>query len=49
MPWLHLVIPAGFTTFIQNKADEIASRALKDPDSVTVKDIHGILNYPIHC
>jgi len=29
-----LVIPAGFTSFIQNKADEIATRSLKDPDSL---------------
>jgi ABC-2 type transport system permease protein len=29
-----LVIPAGFSSFIQNKADAIASQALKDPDSV---------------
>ncbi len=33
-----LVIPKGFTSIIENKADEIASRALKDPDSVTVKN-----------
>jgi ABC-2 type transport system permease protein len=33
-----LEIPRGFTNIIQNKADEIASRALKDPDSVTVKN-----------
>jgi ABC-2 type transport system permease protein len=32
-----LEIPAGFSSFIQNKADEIASRALKDPDSIAVK------------
>ena len=32
-----LEIPAGFSSFIQTKADEIASRALKDPDSVSVK------------
>jgi ABC-2 type transport system permease protein len=32
-----LVIPAGFTSFIQNKAEEIASRALKDPDSAEIK------------
>jgi ABC-2 type transport system permease protein len=29
-----VVIPVGFTSFIQNKAEEIASRALKDPDSL---------------
>jgi ABC-2 type transport system permease protein len=29
-----VVIPAGFTSFIQHKADEIATRALSDPDSV---------------
>jgi ABC-2 type transport system permease protein len=28
-----LTIPPGFTTYIENKADEIATRALKDPDS----------------
>jgi ABC-2 type transport system permease protein len=28
-----LIIPPGFTHYIQNKADEIASRALRDPDS----------------
>jgi ABC-2 type transport system permease protein len=33
-----LIIPAGFTAFIHNRADEIASRALKDPDSITLKD-----------
>ncbi len=33
-----LEIPKGFTSIIENKADEIASRALKDPDSVTVKN-----------
>jgi ABC-2 type transport system permease protein len=32
-----LEIPAGFSSFIQNKADEIASRALKDPDSIAAK------------
>jgi ABC-2 type transport system permease protein len=32
-----VVIPAGFTSFIQNKADEIATRALNDPDSVHAK------------
>jgi ABC-2 type transport system permease protein len=30
-----LVIPVGFTEYIQNQADDIASRALKDPDSVS--------------
>ena len=34
-----LVIPAGFTSFIQNKAEDIASRALKDPDSLTAKPV----------
>jgi ABC-2 type transport system permease protein len=29
-----LVIPKGFTDFIQNKSDEIALRALSDPDSL---------------
>ncbi len=29
-----LVVPSGFTSFIQNKAEELAARALKDPDSV---------------
>jgi ABC-2 type transport system permease protein len=33
-----LEIPRGFTNIIQKKADEIASRALKDPDSVTIKN-----------
>ncbi len=33
-----LVIPAGFSTFIRNKADEIATNALKDPDSAEVKE-----------
>jgi ABC-2 type transport system permease protein len=28
-----LMIPPGFTNYIQNKADDIASRALRDPDS----------------
>jgi len=32
-----LVIPAGFTEIIQSKAEEIASRALRDPDSVQAK------------
>lgn len=32
-----VVIPEGFTSFIQNKADEIATRALKDPDSLENK------------
>jgi ABC-2 type transport system permease protein len=32
-----VVIPANFTSFIQHKADEIATRALSDPDSVKVK------------
>jgi ABC-2 type transport system permease protein len=31
-----LVIPEGFTSFIQKKAEEIATRALNDPDSVSV-------------
>ena len=31
-----LVVPAGFTSFIQNKAGDLATRALKDPDSATV-------------
>jgi ABC-2 type transport system permease protein len=29
-----LVIPPGFSAFVQNKANDIASRALSDPDSV---------------
>jgi ABC-2 type transport system permease protein len=29
-----LMIPPGFSAYIQNKAEDIASRALKDPDSV---------------
>src|SRR6202022_141145 len=29
-----VVIPADFTVYIQKKADEIATRALKDPDSI---------------
>ena len=33
-----LVIPDKFTYFIQNKAEEIAIRALKDPDSVSLKE-----------
>jgi len=32
-----LVIPAGFTNSIQKKAEEIASRALRDPDSPQAK------------
>jgi ABC-2 type transport system permease protein len=32
-----LVIPAGFTEFIRNKAEEIATRALRDPDSPKAK------------
>jgi ABC-2 type transport system permease protein len=32
-----VVIPANFTSFIQHKADEIATRALSDPDSMQVK------------
>jgi ABC-2 type transport system permease protein len=32
-----LVIPSGFTSFIQNNANDIATRALKDPDSATDK------------
>jgi ABC-2 type transport system permease protein len=32
-----VVIPEHFTKFIQNKADEIATRALKDPDSLQMK------------
>jgi ABC-2 type transport system permease protein len=32
-----VVIPERFTSFIQNKADEIANRALKDPDSTQAK------------
>jgi ABC-2 type transport system permease protein len=28
-----LIIPPGFTRYIQNKAEDIASRALRDPDS----------------
>jgi ABC-2 type transport system permease protein len=31
-----LVIPERFTFFIQNKAEDLATRALKDPDSVSV-------------
>jgi ABC-2 type transport system permease protein len=38
-----LEIPAGFSSFIQNKADEIASRALKDPDSIAVKEPAPVL------
>jgi ABC-2 type transport system permease protein len=33
-----LVIPARFTSFIQDKSDEIATRALKDPDSTEKKE-----------
>jgi ABC-2 type transport system permease protein len=33
-----LVIPAGFTSFIQGKSEEIAGRALKDPDSAEIKE-----------
>jgi len=33
-----LEIPRGFTNIIQNKADEIAAKALKDPDSAAVKN-----------
>jgi len=32
-----VVIPANFTSFIQHKADEIATRALSDPDSLQLK------------
>jgi ABC-2 type transport system permease protein len=32
-----VVIPERFTSFIQYKADEIATRALKDPDSIQIK------------
>src|SRR5450755_301561 len=32
-----LVIPASFSSFIQNKADDIASHALRDSDSAEVK------------
>jgi ABC-2 type transport system permease protein len=32
-----VVIPSGFTSFIQNKAEEIATRALNDPDSTHSK------------
>ncbi len=32
-----LVIPRQFTAFIENKAGEIATRALKDPDSSQIK------------
>jgi ABC-2 type transport system permease protein len=32
-----VVIPSGFTTFIQKKAEEIATRALNDPDSTHTK------------
>ena len=32
-----IVIPAQFTSFIQNKADEIATRALKDADTTVAK------------
>jgi ABC-2 type transport system permease protein len=31
------VIPVAFTSFIQNKADEVAAHALKDPDSNATK------------
>jgi ABC-2 type transport system permease protein len=33
-----LLIPAGFSSFINNNAEEIATRALKDPDSLSVKE-----------
>ncbi|HEY2348192.1 MAG TPA: ABC transporter permease, partial [Puia sp.] len=36
-----VVIPEGFTSFIQHKADEIATRALSDPDSVQEKSKSG--------
>jgi ABC-2 type transport system permease protein len=29
-----LIVPSGFTSFIQNKAEDLATKALKDPDSV---------------
>jgi ABC-2 type transport system permease protein len=34
---VSVVIPSNFTSFIQHKADEIATRALSDPDSVQIK------------
>jgi ABC-2 type transport system permease protein len=37
-----LVIPAGFSSSIQNKAEEIATRALKDPDSTLLKSAHPV-------
>ena len=33
-----LVIPHGFSSFIQTRAEDVAARALKDPDSVSVKE-----------
>src|SRR5437763_11943720 len=32
-----VVIPSNFTSFVQHKAEEIATRALSDSDSVQVK------------
>jgi ABC-2 type transport system permease protein len=31
-----LVVPAGFTGFIENKAEDLAAKALKDPDSANL-------------
>jgi ABC-2 type transport system permease protein len=33
-----LVIPAGFSSIIQTRAEDVAARALKDPDSVSLKE-----------
>ncbi|MDP9042363.1 MAG: ABC transporter permease, partial [Bacteroidota bacterium] len=40
-----VVIPADFTSYIQKKADEIATRALKEPDS-TKTNIQPIASFP---
>jgi ABC-2 type transport system permease protein len=40
-----VVIPADFTSYIQKKADEIATRALKEPDS-TKTNIQPIVSFP---
>jgi len=37
-----IVIPENFTLYVRKKADEIASRSLKDPDSISTK-----LNAPV--
>ena len=34
-----LVVPAGFSKTIENKAEDLATRALKDPDSVNANPI----------